>query len=56
MALYADTKELEPKRKKKTLKYLEEYFEILDNPKKLQKEVIDRCRGREELDEMLSRG
>ena len=43
------------RKKKKTLKYIEEYFEILDNPKKLQKEVIDRCRGKEELEELLSR-
>lgn len=56
IALFANTKELEPKRKKKTIKYIEEYFEILDDPKKLKKEVIDRCRGQEELDELLSRG
>lgn len=54
LALFADTKELEPKRKKKTLKFVGEYFEILDDPKKLKKEVIDRCRGQEELDELLS--
>jgi len=55
LALFANTKELEPKRKDKTLKYIEDYFEIFDDPKKLQKEVFGRCRGQEELDELLSR-
>ena len=53
-ALYENTKELEAKTKKKTLQYIEEYFEILDSPKKLNKEVVGRCRGQDELDEMLS--
>lgn len=55
LALFANTKELEPKKKKKTLRYIEQYFEILDDPDKLSKEVFERCRGKEELAEMMSR-
>ncbi|MBT8066692.1 MAG: hypothetical protein KJO09_05590 [Gammaproteobacteria bacterium] len=53
--LYRNTQELEPYRKKKTLAYIEEFFETLENPKKLHKELFDRCRGQHLLDEMLSR-
>jgi len=55
MALFANTKELEPRTKKKTLDFVENYFEILDNPEKLEKEIVGRCRGQKELDEMMSR-
>ncbi|MGI9247931.1 MAG: hypothetical protein ACR2QI_02880 [Woeseiaceae bacterium] len=55
LALFANTMELEPKRKEKTLAYIEEYFEIFDDPKKMNKEILDRCRGQEQLDEMLSK-
>lgn len=53
--LFANTKELESRRKKKTLRYIEEFFEILDDPKKRQKQIYDRCRGQDKLDEMLSK-
>lgn len=53
--LFANTKELEQRTKKKTLKYVNEFFEVLDDPKKRQKELYDRCRGQDKLDEMLSR-
>ncbi len=55
MALYANTEELEPKTKKKTLEWIAEYFEVLDDPKRMSREILGRCRGQEELDEMLSR-
>lgn len=55
IALFANAKELEPKRKKNTLEYIERYFGILDDPKKLKKAVFDHCRGEEELAEMLSK-
>ncbi len=53
-SLIANTKELEPGKKDKTLKYIEDFYEILDDPKKLEREIVGRCRGQEELDEMLS--
>ena len=55
LSLFANSRELEDRRKKKTLKWLEDYFEILDSPKRLAKEVYGRCRGAEELAEMLEK-
>ena len=51
--LYANTKELEPKRKKRTLDFIEDYFELLTDEKRLNAEIYFRCRGKEELEEML---
>ncbi len=56
LKLYHDTRELEPYRKKLTLQFIEDFFEILDSPRKLQKEVYGRCRGKDKLEEMLSTG
>ena len=55
IALFTNSRELEPKTKKKTLKFIEEYFDILDDSKKVSKEIVGRCRGHEELEAMLSR-
>ena len=55
LSLYANSKELEARRKKRTLRWLEDYFDILDNPKRLEKEIYGRCRGEEELAEMLEK-
>lgn len=55
LSLIENTKELEAKTKEKTLKYIDEYFEILEDPKKRSKEIDNRCRGKEELAELLSR-
>lgn len=52
--LYRTMKELEPNRKKRTVAYIEEFFEVLDDPKKQRKQLYDRCRGQHLLDEMLS--
>ena len=54
-ALFTNQRELEPRTKKKTLKFIENYFEILDNPKRVKKEIAGRCRGKEHLEEMLSK-
>jgi hypothetical protein len=55
MALYANTRELESKMKKKSLEWIAEFFEMLDSPKKVSREILGRCRGQDELDEMLSK-
>ncbi|MDH3576364.1 MAG: hypothetical protein OEO71_00920 [Gammaproteobacteria bacterium] len=55
IGLFTNSRELEPKTKKKTLKFIEDYFEILDDPKKMNKEIVGRCRGHEELEAMLTR-
>jgi len=53
--LFGNTKELESKRKKRTIKYIEGFFETLGDPKELRKQVYDRCRGQDLLDEMLTK-
>lgn len=53
--LYRNTRELEPHTKKRTLKYIEEFFEVIDDPKKKQKQLYDRCRGEDLLREMLAK-
>lgn len=55
LELFRNTRELEPNRKKKTLKYMEEFFEVLDNPKQRQQQLFGRCRGENLLKEMLSK-
>lgn len=55
LELYRNTKELEPYTKKRTLKWIEDFFEVLDDPKKQRKQLYDRCRGQKLLDEMLSK-
>ena len=54
LALFENTRELEAKKKKKTLAWLQDYFDILDDPERLDKEIVSRCRGKEELEEMLA--
>ncbi len=53
--LYRNTELLEPRSREKTLRYIEGFFEILDEPGKYRREVVDRCRGQEELEQMLIR-
>lgn len=53
LSLIANTRELEAKNKKKTLEYIEEFFEILDDPRRVKREILGRCRGQDLLDEML---
>lgn len=43
IALYENTNELSDSYKTKTLSYVQDFFEILDNPSRLQKEIIGRC-------------
>lgn len=52
--LYADMPELSRLSRNRTLSYLKSYFEILEDEAKLKKQVLDRCRGREQLDAMLA--
>lgn len=53
--LYRNIRELESGTKKKTLKYLEDFFDVLDDPEKKRKQLYNRCRGQDLLDEMLSK-
>jgi hypothetical protein len=43
-ALVQDQEGLEEKRVEQTVKYLDEFYEVIDDPKKVKREVYDRCR------------
>lgn len=53
LALYEDLPELSRLSRHRSLSFLKSYFSILEDEAKLQKQVRDRCRGREQLAEML---
>jgi len=54
MALIPETGELSRLSTNRAKKFLTDYFEILDDDERLKTEVIDRCRGMDELLEMIS--
>jgi hypothetical protein len=54
LALFTDTPELSRLSRNRSIGYIENYFAILENEVKLRKQVLDRCRGREQLEEMLA--
>ena len=54
LQLYAETELLEARSKTSTLRYVEAFFELLDDDERVQKEIVGRCRGSDELEEMLS--
>jgi len=50
-ALFENTTELSANRRKRSLKFIDDFFEILNSPEKIEKEIIGLCRGRERLEE-----
>jgi len=50
-ALFENATELSANRRKRTLLFINQYFEILNNPEMLEEEIIGRCRGRKRLEE-----
>ena len=54
MAMYRDMPELSRTSRNRTLNYIKSYFAMLEDEGHLKKLVLDRCRGREHLDEMMS--
>ena len=44
VALFEDDPRLSSPARRETRKYLDSYFEILENPKKLKKRILDQCR------------
>lgn len=45
LALYANSEYLDDKNKAKTRKFTEEFYEIMDSPQRIDREIIGRCRG-----------
>lgn len=54
MELYREIPELSRLSRSRTLGYLGKYFGVLEDKAKLKVQVLDRCRGREQLEEMLA--
>ncbi len=51
--LFRNQPELSRNSRNRNLRYLSEYFAILEDPVELQEQVLERCRGRERLEEMM---
>jgi hypothetical protein len=43
--LLQESPELDDKWRKNTIEYIEEFYEIIDDPEEIEKEIIERCRG-----------
>lgn len=52
-ALVENQKELSRKGKRDATRYIQYFYDILDNPKSLETEIYKRCRGRHLLESML---
>ena len=52
--LFRNSAELDRRVKSRTIAYLEAYFEILDKPNRVKKEMTDQCRGQQLLDKMIA--
>ena len=55
IALFSNSKELNPKVKSKALMMVENFFNVINTPKRRAREVDDHCRGEKLLEEMLSK-
>ena len=49
-ALFENTTELSANKRKRSLIFIDQYFDILNNPETLEEEIIGRCRGRAKLE------
>ena len=47
LALFQNNTHLTDYMRDGAIKYIEDFYEIINNPKKLEKNIIDKCRGRE---------
>lgn len=54
LALYEEMPELSRLSRKRTVGYINNYFAILEDEAKFQTQVLDRCRGKEQLEEMMA--
>ncbi len=45
MALFEDNPHLTDKSRDSSIKYIEDFYEIINTPKKLKREITDKCRG-----------
>lgn len=45
MALFEKNEHLTNSSRKRAIKYLEDFYEVLDDPKRFKREITDKCRG-----------
>ena len=45
MALFANDTHLNSSSRKRAMAYLEDFYEVLDDPKRFKREITDKCRG-----------
>jgi hypothetical protein len=45
LSLFNDNSKLTDRNRKAAIKYIEEFYEVINDPKKLQKEITGKCRG-----------
>jgi len=45
LALFSESDLLDERTRKSTVGYLEDFYKVIENPKKVQKKILDRCRG-----------
>ena len=43
-ALYMEQAQLDEKVRKKTIEYLDDFYEIIDDDRKVEREIVDDCR------------
>lgn len=53
VTLYTELPVLDERSRKKALRYIEEFYEILDDPELAEKTIYERCRRQDLLDQML---
>jgi hypothetical protein len=54
MSLYENTKELSRLARTQSVRYVRNFFSILEDEVKQKELVLDRCRGREKLEAMMA--
>lgn len=53
IALIENQKELSDKGRRDALRYIRYFYDILDNPRRLENEIYERCRGKHLLESMV---
>lgn len=46
LAAFENTAQLNDRTRRKSIKYVESFYEILDDPKKIERQIIKKCRGK----------
>jgi len=47
LALFRDNQRLDERTREDAIEYIEDFYAIINNPKRFEKDIIDKCRGQE---------